>query len=112
MSDLASKHCTSCEGIGAALTETQLTKLLPQLSEKWEVISNNLKIKRSFKFKNFFETMSFVNAVAFISNVENHHPDMEIGYNYCNITFTTHALNGLTQNDFICAAKIDELLKQ
>ncbi|HAT8983211.1 TPA: 4a-hydroxytetrahydrobiopterin dehydratase, partial [Legionella pneumophila subsp. pneumophila] len=67
-------------------------------------------IKRAFSFKNFYETMAFVNAIAWIANIENHHPDLEVGYNYCRVHFMTHALNGLTHNDFICAAKIDKLL--
>lgn len=108
-SDLTSKHCEACEGIGESLTKEQITNLLPQLSSKWEVIDNHHKIKRSYKFNNFYETMAFVNAVAWIANIENHHPDLEIGYNYCHVTFSTHAVNGLTQNDFICAAKIDKL---
>jgi 4a-hydroxytetrahydrobiopterin dehydratase len=55
--------------------------------------------------------MAFVNALAYIANVENHHPDLAVGYNYCNVTFMTHALGGLTHNDFICAAKIDALIE-
>lgn len=109
-SDLSSKHCESCEGIGAALNADQIKILLPQLNNKWEVSEDNRIIKRAFSFKNFYETMAFVNAIAWIANIENHHPDLEAGYNYCRIHFTTHALNGLTHNDFICAAKIDKLL--
>lgn len=110
MSDLQSKHCTSCEGIGNAFNAEQVANLLPQLNKKWKVSEDNRSIKRSFKFDNFYETMAFVNAIAWIANVENHHPDLEIGYNYCHMTFMTHALQGLTMNDFICAAKIDTFL--
>ncbi|MDP3561031.1 MAG: 4a-hydroxytetrahydrobiopterin dehydratase [Legionellaceae bacterium] len=110
MSDLVSKHCESCEGIGQALTPEQLKHLMPQLDKNWQVISNHCEIKRSFSFKNFYETMAFVNAIAWIANAENHHPDLEVGYNYCHVRFSTHALKGLSQNDFICAAKIDRLL--
>jgi 4a-hydroxytetrahydrobiopterin dehydratase len=109
-SDLSSKHCESCEGIGSALNESQIKNLMPQLHDKWQVGEDSLTITRAFSFKNFYETMSFVNAIAWIANVENHHPDLEVGYNYCNIKFTTHALNGLSHNDFICAAKIDDLV--
>ena len=108
-SDLSSKHCESCEGIGAALNIEQIKNLMPQLDKKWEMSANGRSIKRSYAFKNFYETMAFVNAIAWIANTENHHPDLEVGYNYCHVTFTTHALNGLTHNDFICAAKIDQL---
>jgi 4a-hydroxytetrahydrobiopterin dehydratase len=109
-SDLSSKRCESCEGIGASLTGEQIKQLMPQLADGWTVSSDDKVIKKSFAFKDFYETMGFVNALAFIANVENHHPDLEIGYNYCHIRFTTHALNGLSHNDFICAAKVDRLL--
>ena len=111
-SDLSSKHCESCEGIGAALTAEQIKNLMPQLNKQWEVSADNRMIKRAFSFKNFYETMTFVNAIAWIANIENHHPDLELGYNYCRVSFFTHALNGLTHNDFICAAKIDNLLEE
>ena len=109
-SDLSSKHCESCEGIGAALNAEQVKNLMPQLDEQWKVSTDQCKIKRTLSFNNFYETMAFVNALAWIANVENHHPDLELGYNYCHVTFMTHALNGLTHNDFICAAKLDHLL--
>ncbi len=108
-SDLSSRHCESCEGIGAALTSEQIQHLMPQLTKAWGVTEDYKAIKKSFSFNNFYETMAFVNAIAWIANVENHHPDLEVGYNYCHVLFTTHALNGLSHNDFICASKIDQL---
>jgi 4a-hydroxytetrahydrobiopterin dehydratase len=66
-------------------------------------------LERALEFKDFYRTMSFVNAVAHIANVEDHHPDLEVGYNYCRISYSTHSIGGLSQNDFICAAKIDRL---
>jgi 4a-hydroxytetrahydrobiopterin dehydratase len=110
MSDLSTKKCESCEGIGSSLTPEQIQLLMPQLADGWQVQSNHTQIKKSFSFKNFYETMAFVNAIAWIANKENHHPDLELGYNYCHVTFTTHALNGLSHNDFICAAKMDALI--
>lgn len=110
MSDLSTKHCESCEGIGQALNPEQIHNLMPQLDSSWETGKDNKTIHRKLKFKNFYETMAFVNAVAFMANRENHHPDLMIGYNYCDITYMTHALNGLTHNDFICASKVDALL--
>ncbi len=110
-SDLSSRHCESCEGIGAALTPEQVTNLMPQLADDWCTQKECKEIKKSFSFKNFYETMAFVNAIAWIANVENHHPDLEVGYNYCHVRFSTHALKGLSHNDFICAARIDKLLK-
>ena len=65
--------------------------------------------QREFRFKDFYRTMSFVNALAHIANIEDHHPDLEVGYNYCRVRYTTHAIGGLSENDFICAAKIDQL---
>ena len=66
-------------------------------------------IQREFRFKDFFRTMSFVNAVAHVANIEDHHPDLEVGYDYCRVRYTTHAIGGLSENDLICAAKIDQL---
>ncbi len=110
MSSLTTKHCEACEGIGQALTPDQIKQLMPQLASEWSVTPDHCQIKKSFSFKNFYETMAFVNALAWIANQENHHPDLEVGYNYCHITLMTHALKGLSQNDFICAAKFDQLL--
>ena len=110
-SDLSQKHCESCEGIGQALNPEQIKNLLTQLNKQWKVSDNHKFIHRSLSFKNFYETMAFVNAIAWIANTENHHPDLEVGYNYCHIRFNTHALDGLSHNDFICAAKVDQLLK-
>ncbi len=109
-SDLSQKHCESCEGIGSALNAEQIKNLLPQLNKQWQVTDDKRMLKRSLTFNNFYETMAFVNALAWIANSENHHPDLEIGYNYCRVSFMTHALDGLTHNDFICAAKLDNLL--
>lgn len=109
-SDLSQKHCESCEGIGQTLNAEQIKNLMPQLNKNWKTNANNTEIKRSFSFANFYETMAFVNALAWIANTENHHPDLELGYNYCHVSFMTHALKGLTHNDFICAAKIDSLI--
>ena|SRR3990167_8149549 len=106
---LSNKKCEACEGIGAPLTAPQIAVLIPQLTTGWNVSHDAKTIKKSFSFANFYETMAFVNAIAWIANTENHHPDLEIGYNYCHITFMTHALKGLSHNDFICAAKIDTL---
>jgi len=111
MSELRQKHCESCEGIGQALSAEQVANLMPQLDKNWEVINDSREIKRSYAFANFYETMAFVNALAWIANTENHHPDLEVGYNYCHVRFMTHALKGLSLNDFICAAKVDGLME-
>ena len=68
------------------------------------------EIRKTFSFKNYYETMAFVNAVAFIAHGEDHHPDMDVGYNKCTVKYSTHSVGGLSMNDFICAAKVDALM--
>lgn len=109
MAKLSEEKCVPCEGDTPPLTKGEARQLLKDLKEEWEIDDNHQKIHRCFKFKNFYHTMSFVNAIAWIANNENHHPDLKVGYNYCDVTFTTHAIDGLSKNDFISAAKIDEL---
>ncbi|MDX2346275.1 MAG: 4a-hydroxytetrahydrobiopterin dehydratase [Legionella sp.] len=110
MSDLATKHCEPCEGIGEALNRNQIDTLMPQLDNNWQVSDDFKTIHRAFSFNNFHETMAFMNAIAWGAHHDNHHPDVELGYNYCRVKFMTHALGGLSQNDFICASKIDQIL--
>jgi len=109
MSDLITQSCTACEGLTESLTSEQVTLLMPQLND-WQANEESTIISKQFSFANFYETMAFVNAIAWIANKENHHPDLEVGYNYCHVNFMTHAIKGLSHNDFICAAKIDQLL--
>lgn len=109
-SELQHKHCQSCEGIEQPLNAEQISNLMPQLHKNWEVSSDNKAINRAFSFANFYETVEFINAIAWIANKENHHPDLEAGYHYCRVKFYTHAIKGLSLNDFICAAKVDALL--
>jgi 4a-hydroxytetrahydrobiopterin dehydratase len=109
MSELASKKCAPCEGGVAPLTEREANALRAQLHADWKLAADAKSLTRSLKFKDFYRTMSFVNAVAHIANVEDHHPDLEIGYGRCDIRYSTHAISGLSENDFICAAKIDRL---
>ena len=93
-----------------ALTPAQINALMPQLNPVWQVNTEHTKLMRSVSFNDFYATMAFVNALAFIAHHEHHHPDLTLGYNYCHITFMTHSLNGLSAHDFICAAKVDALL--
>lgn len=106
--DLTQKHCKPCEGGIDKLNSDQAKNLLDTLNN-WSLNTDNTAITKRFEFKGFNKVMSFVNAVAWIVNNEMHHPDICLGYNYCEITFTTHAINGLSENDFICAAKVDQL---
>lgn len=108
MTELKTIRCVGCEGGIPALTAEEIKQLLPEI-KGWKVSSDNKKIERRFSFKNFYKTMAFANAIAWIANQENHHPDLEVGYNYCLVKYNTHAVDGLTKNDFICAAKVDAL---
>ena len=82
---------------------------MQQLSAEWQLIENGKALWREFSFRDFYRTMSFVNALAHIANLEDHHPDLQVGYNYCRVRYSTHAIGGLSENDLICAAKIDQL---
>ena len=111
MSELTAKKCVPCEGGIDPLTREQAQALMGQLNGEWRLAEDGKSIHREWKFRNFFHTMSFVNAVAHIANAEDHHPDLEVGYGVCRMKFTTHAIGGLSENDFICAAKVDQLPK-
>ena len=106
---LSDKKCVPCEGGIAALSQAEAEALRARLSPGWELGDGAKLIRREFKFKDFYRTISFVNAVAHIANIEDHHPDLEVGYGYCRVVFSTHAIKGLSENDFICAAKIDRV---
>lgn len=108
--DLTTKHCQVCEGGTAALTTDEASSLLGQVHEDWSLDAQGNEISRTFRFKNYHHTMAFVNAVAWVAHREDHHPDLEVGYNRCRVRYSTHAIGGLSENDFICAAKIDRLL--
>ena len=109
MNDLTAKRCKPCEGGVPPLSEAEARSLLAKLSSGWVLSKEAPVIHREFKFKDFYRTMSFVNALAHIANLEDHHPDLEVGYDYCCVRFSTHAIKGLSENDFICAAKIDRI---
>jgi 4a-hydroxytetrahydrobiopterin dehydratase len=106
---LSEKKCAPCEGGVKPLTPAKAKLLAKKLHKDWKLAKDSKSLSRSLKFKDFYRTMSFVNAVAFIANSEDHHPDMEVGYGHCDITYSTHSIGGLSVNDFICAAKLDRL---
>jgi 4a-hydroxytetrahydrobiopterin dehydratase len=101
------RHCKPCEKGGTPLSATEAERYLSGLSG-WEAVSG--VIGKRFDFKNYYQTMAFVNAVAWIAHQEGHHPDLSVSYNTCRVSYTTHAIGGLSENDFICAAKVDALL--
>ena len=104
--DLAKGKCKPCEGGVPPLSGAAAATLLKQL-DGWSRLGNALV--KTWNFKNYHQTMAFVNATAWISHREDHHPDLAVGYNQCTVSYTTHAVGGLSENDFICAAKIDAL---
>ena len=107
--DLTDKTCKPCEGGVDPLDRAAAEALLADVPG-WTLSEDGKMISRRFEFKGFYRTMAFVNAMAWVVNNENHHPDFSAGYNYCDVGFTTHAIDGLSENDFICAAKVSALL--
>ena len=106
MNELARKKCLPCVGGVAPLTAPQVGPLLKGL-DGWALEGN--AIAKTYRFADYHETMAFVNATAWISHREGHHPDLAVGYNQCRVSYWTHAVGGLSENDFICAAKDDAL---
>lgn len=106
---LASKRCKPCEGGVEPLRGDQVRELLKALHDDWKLSDDELEISRVFDFPAYSRTLAFANAVAWIAISEGHHPVLTVSYGSCAVSYTTHAINGLTDNDFICAAKIDRL---
>jgi 4a-hydroxytetrahydrobiopterin dehydratase len=112
MSDLLNKKCLPCEGGVKAFDISEIHKYQKKV-DGWNVVKNDSKIyflEKNFKFKNFLESQGFINNVGQISENEGHHPDITFGWGYAKISITTHAIEGLSENDFILAAKIDQII--
>ena len=105
---LAQKRCVPCEKGTPPLGDEQVRALLAEIPG-WE--RRGGEIAKTFSFKNYYETMAFVNAAAWVSHREDHHPDLEVGYNKCRARYSTHSVGGLSENDFICAAKLEALFR-
>ena len=105
--ELTGKRCKPCEGGVAPMTPDAADALLKQL-DGWE--RDGTELVKIFTFKNYYHTMAFVNAAAYVSHQEDHHPDLLVGYKTCAVAYSTHAIGGLSENDFICAAKLDALV--
>lgn len=110
MKALIEKKCKGCEGDSALLTPSEIAELIFKIPG-WGLSSDNKSIFREFYFKNYYQVMAFVNMSAWLSHQESHHPDISLHYNKCRVSYTTHALKGLSENDFICAAKINAFLE-
>lgn len=106
--ELAQKHCVPCEGGVPPMDRGAAEKILETLPG-WALSQSGTEIACTYQFKNYYETMAFVNALAYISHREDHHPDLEVTYNRCVVHYSTHAIGGLSENDFICAAKANGL---
>lgn len=109
---LANRHCRPCEGGTEPLRPDQVEALLRALHPDWTLSENGLEIARNFSFPAYSRTLGFANAVAWIAITEGHHPVLTVGYGNCTVSYTTHAIGGLSDNDFICAAKIDRLANE
>lgn len=107
---LVERRCKPCEGGVRPLDREQSEELLQALHEDWSLSEDGLEISRTFKFPAYDHTLAFANAAAWIAITEDHHPVLTVSYGSCEVSYTTHAINGLSDNDFICAAKIDRLV--
>jgi 4a-hydroxytetrahydrobiopterin dehydratase len=103
---LAQRHCQALKGAEHLLPTDTVTTYLVALKD-WKLVENDQAISKTFHFDNYYKTMAFVNALAFIAHREDHHPDLGVHYNRCVVRFSTHDVGGLSQNDFICAAKLE-----
>ena len=99
-----------CQHKPAPLADDAIAQLQSAINPDWQLAADRQSIERVFKFKNYYETMAFVNVVAMIAHQQDHHPEMHVTYNTCSVAYSTHSVGGLSDNDFICAAKIDATL--
>ena len=112
MNDLLNKKCVPCEGGVLPFDISEIHKYQKKV-DGWNILKDEKKIfflNKKFQFKNFLDSQNFVNKVGQISENEGHHPDISFGWGYAEIKITTHAIEGLSENDFILAAKIDQLI--
>ena len=110
--ELVTRHCKPCEGGVEPLRADQVSELLAALHSDWSPGEDGLSISRRFSFPAYSRTLGFANAVAWIAITEGHHPVLTVAYGSCDVSFTTHAIGGLSDNDFICAAKVDRLARE
>ncbi len=109
MTELRKKKCVPCEGGVPPLTPAQAEGLMAELHDDWMLVDEAHLLVREFRFKDFAQAMEFANKIAVIAEEEGHHPDLSIGWGSVGVELSTHAIGGLSENDFILAAKIDAL---
>lgn len=105
---LADSHCVPRHGHEHRLSAERIRELLAQV-EGWSQVEDGRALSKTFRFEDYYHTISFVNALAHVANAEDHHPDLSVHYDRCEVRWSTHDAGGLTENDFICAAKADRL---
>lgn len=105
--DLLTQQCSGLSSDAPALSNAEATVLLQQLTPQWTLDTEQKTIAHSYPFKNYYQTIAFVNVIAQIAHQQDHHPDLLVQYNRCTVTYSTHSVSGLSINDYICAAKIN-----
>lgn len=111
MDALTTEHCQPCEGGIDPLDSRRIARLLPQVPG-WSLADDGRSIARQFDFDGFLRTMNFINAMAWMTQRQGHHPDFTAGPYHCRVSYTTHAIGGLSENDFICAARLNRIAKE
>jgi len=109
---LASRHCRPLSGPQHRLDDPAVDTALSHLPTGWERIDNGTALQKTFRFADYYRTMAFVNALAFVAHRENHHPDLGVHYDRCVIRFSTHDCGGITDNDLVSAAKAERLFAE
>ena len=109
--DMSDVHCKPCNGEVPALTGDQIDELAARLDDAWAVADDGKSIARRFEFKGFAKAVHMANLCSWLADREGHHPDIAFGWGYCQVSLTTHDIDGLSENDFIWAARLDSLLK-
>lgn len=108
LQDLGSRHCTPLKGAGHRLDADQVRQSLAVLPG-WEAVGEVDALRKVFRFADYYRTIAFVNALAWMAHREDHHPDLEVGYNRCVVNYSTHDVGGVSENDLICAARAERL---
>jgi 4a-hydroxytetrahydrobiopterin dehydratase len=112
MQELANRKCKPCEGGAEAMTKSEAATFMSKIDNAWVLDMESALIERQFNFPAFSRTIAFVNAVAFVATNEGHHPELIVTYGRCTVRYRTTAIDGLSDNDFICAAKVDRLAEE